>query len=236
MSAWCSLAYKYSDLVNFGQGGDSKINTRRQETQLRDADDVLHVLAHDTGTWPNEGGGVSACRRDLVNGLSTVRWHVIAENANDVGIPKFQIEKNVQSLSVLPLWGMDFLTPTHGVFQDYRDSAVQQRLHNVSDADIRTNFFPILESLVRCARALKFDRSHVEEASQALLDLNSYFAADRHWGRVWMSDTVKQRWREFWLSEDVTNARPLSEWPTSWTPWDKATKSTAQPLRTRRWR
>ncbi|KAK5170096.1 uncharacterized protein LTR77_004680 [Saxophila tyrrhenica] len=212
ISSWCSLAYKYSDLVNFGQGGDSKINTRRHETQIRDADDVLHVLAHDTGTWPNEGGGVSACRRDLVNNLQTIRWHVVAENANDFGIPKFQIEKNVQSLSVLPLWGMDFLTPTHGVFQDYRDSAVQQRLQNVSDADIRTNFFPILASLVKCARAIKFDSSHVEEASQALLDLNSYFATDRHWSRVWTSDAVKQRWRELWLSEDVTNARPLSQW------------------------
>ncbi|KAK3719243.1 hypothetical protein LTR37_004462 [Vermiconidia calcicola] len=212
VSSWCSLSYKYSDLVNFGQGGDSKINTRRQETQIKDSDDVLHVLAHDTGTWPNEGGGVSACRRDLVNNLTTIRWHVVAENANDFGIPKFQIEKNVQSLSVLPLWGMDFLTPTHGVFQDYRDSEVQQRLHNVSDADIRTNFFPILESLVKCARAIKFDRSHVEESSQALLDLNSYFSSERHWGQVWMSEAVKERWRELWLSEDVTNARPISQW------------------------
>lgn len=212
VSSWCSLAYKYSDLVSFGQGGDSKINTRRQETQIRDSDDVLHVLAHDTGTWPNEGGGVSACRRDMVNNLQTIRWHVIAENANDFGIPKFQIERNVQSLSVLPLWGMDFLTPTHGVFQDYRDSAVQQRLHKTSDADIRINFFPILESLVKCARAIKFDRSHVEEASQALLDLNSYFASERHWSQVWMSDTVKEKWQELWLSEDVTNARPMSQW------------------------
>lgn len=212
VSAWCTICYKISDLTGLGQGGDSKINTRKQETQMQDSDNVLHVLAHDTGTWPNEGGGVSACRRDLVNNLDSIRWHVIAENANDFGTPKFQIERSVMSLSVLSLWGLDFLTPTHGVFQSFRDSAVQQRLNNVSDDDIRINFFPILESLVSCARAVKFDRSHIAEASQALLDLNAYFSSERHWSYVWMSSLVKQRWRELWLSEDVHNARPLSEW------------------------
>lgn len=48
----------------------------------------------------------------MVNNLNTIRWHVIAENANDFGIPKFQTERNVQSLSILPLWGLDFLTPS----------------------------------------------------------------------------------------------------------------------------
>lgn len=212
VSAWSSLAYKYGDLLSFGQGGDCRINTRSQATQIQDSDDVLHVLAMDTGTWPNEGGGVSACRRDMVNDLNSIRWHVVAENANDYGVPKFQIEKNVQSLSVLPLWGLDFLTPTHGVFEDFLDSAVQQRSNNTSNADIKKNFLPILQSLVRCARAIRFDRQHIEESSQALLDLNSYFESDRHWGEVWNSDIVKEYWRELWLAEDVENARPISEW------------------------
>ena len=27
-----------------------------------------------------------------------------------------------------------------------------------------------------------------------------------------MSDTVKEKWRELWLTEDMDNARPISEW------------------------
>ncbi|KAK5150465.1 hypothetical protein LTS14_010155 [Recurvomyces mirabilis] len=213
VSSWCStLTFKYSDLASFGQGGDTRINTRSQSTQLSDSQDTLHVLAMDTGTWPIEGGGVSACRRDMVNDLTTIRWHVLAESANDFSVPKFQIEKNVQSLTLLPLWGLDFLTPTHGVFQDSLDSAIQQRLYSTTDADIRENFFPILTSLVKCSRAVNFTREHIDESTAALVALNAYFEVSRHWSEVWTSKLVKQKWRELWLNDDVENAIPISQW------------------------
>ncbi|KAF2216717.1 glycosyltransferase family 4 protein [Cercospora zeae-maydis SCOH1-5] len=212
VSSWSSIAFRYGDLDNFGQGGDARINTRAQSTQIRDTHDTLNVLAMDTGTWPNEGGGVSACRRDVVNDLSTIRWHVVAENANDFGVPKFQTECNIQSLTVLPLWGMDFLTPHHGVFEGILDSAVQRRSNHTYHADIETNFLPILTSLIKCARAIRFGPEHIEEASQALVDLSNYFAKDRHWTETWMSEPVKRRWRELWLAEDVENAVPISKW------------------------
>ncbi|KAK4984016.1 hypothetical protein LTR50_006855 [Elasticomyces elasticus] len=212
VSAWLSLAYKYSDFSSFGQGGDTRINTRGISTQMQDGEDVLHILAMDTGTWPNEGGGVSACRRDMVNDLKTIRWHVLAESANDYGVPKFQIERNVQSLSVLPLWGLDFLTPIHGVFRDSLDSSVQKRYQDTRSADIRRNFLPILTSLVRCSRAVRFDKEHVEEATRALVDLNAYFEESRHWTEVWTSEIVKEKWRELWLCEDMENTVPISQW------------------------
>lgn len=212
VSSWSSLAFKLSDLYTFGQGGDARINTRKMTTQMKDSDETLHVLAMDTGTWPNEGGGVSACRRDMVNDLKTIRWHVLAEMANDFGTPKFQIERNVQSLTILPLWGLDFLTPTHGVFQDYLDSEVQQKSFDTSEADIVLNFMPILVTLVRCSRAIKIEHHHIEEATRALVDLNTYFESSRHWTKVWTSDVVKEKWRELWLTEELENARPVSEW------------------------
>lgn len=212
ISSWTPLAYKMSDLSTFGQGGDARINTRSQSSQMRDTEDELHVLAFDTGTWPNEGGGVSACRRDMVNNLNSIRWHIVAENANDFGVPKFQIEKNVQSLTVLPLWGMDFLTPTHGVFQNILDSEVQRKSHETRDDDIRKKFIPILKTLVRGARAINIDRQMIEESTKALIDLNTYFESGRHWGDVWLSPIVKQAWRELWLAENVENARSIEEW------------------------
>ncbi|KAF7122624.1 hypothetical protein CNMCM5793_000649 [Aspergillus hiratsukae] len=212
ISSWTQLAFKISDLYSFGQGGDARINTRTLSTQLQDTDSELHVLAMDTGTWPNEPGGVSACRRDMVNDLKHIRWHILAEAANDFGVPKFQIERNVQSLTVLPQWGLDFLNPTHGVFQNCLDSAVVEKSYDTTVADIRQNFLPILSSIVRCSRAVQLTRSHIEEATRALVDLNTYFESSRSWNDVWMSDTVKQAWREMWLSEDMPGAVPVSQW------------------------
>ena len=210
---WTNAAYRISDLYSFGQGGDCTITTRTVSQQLHDSDRELHVLAMDTGTWPNEGGGVSACRRDMVNDLSTIRWHVMAESANDYGVPKFQIERNVQSLSILPLWGLDYLTPIHGVFENYLDSAVQRRSNATNARDIERNFLPILTSLVKCARAINVTQEHILEGTKALVDLNQYFQSSRHWSDVWLSEPAKQRWRELWLSEDVgDNCRSFADW------------------------
>lgn len=212
VGAWTQFAFKTADLYIFGTGGDTAINTRSTATQIEDRANRLHVLTMDTGTWPNEGGGVSACRRDMVNDLTTIRWHIVAECANDYGFPKFQAERNVQSLVVLPLWGLDYLQPSHGVFEPITDTQIQEKSHNTSDKDIKTKFLPILRTLVKCARAIKLDHSHIEEGTKALLDLNKYFESGRHWSDVWMSDVTKDEWRVLWLTEDMENARPISEW------------------------
>ncbi|KAI6711821.1 glycosyl transferase: group 1 family protein [Diplocarpon mali] len=212
ISSWVHIAFKISDFYSMGTGGDSRINTRTLSTQLRDSDDELHILSMDTSTWPNEPGGVSACRRDMVNDLKTIRWHVVAESANDYGVPKFQIERNVQSLTVIPQWGLDFLNPTHGVLQNILDSEVVSRSFDTRTADIKANFLPILTSLVRTSRALHLNREHIEEATKALCDLNTYFESSRNWNDVWDSDIVKQTWRELWLTEDMPDTLPVSEW------------------------
>ncbi|KAL4981871.1 hypothetical protein BDW68DRAFT_171727 [Aspergillus falconensis] len=212
ISSWTQMAFKISDLYSFGIGGDARINTRTLSTQLQDTSTQLHVLAMDTATWPNEPGGVSACRRDMVNDLKGIRWHIISENANDYGVPKFQIERNVQSLTVLPQWGLDFLNPTHGVFQNTLDSAVVERSQDTRKEDIRRHFVPILARLVRCARTTNLKRHHIEEATNALVDLNTYFESGRSWNDVWMSETVKTAWRELWLSDDVDDALPVERW------------------------
>ncbi|CBF80400.1 hypothetical protein AN8369.2 [Aspergillus nidulans FGSC A4] len=212
ISSWTQMAFKISDLYSFGIGGDARINTRTLSTQLQDTSTQLHVLAMDTATWPNEPGGVSACRRDMVNDLRGIRWHIISENANDYGVPKFQIERNVQSLTVLPQWGLDFLNPTHGVFQNTLDSAVVERSQDTRKDDIKRHFVPILSRLVRCARTANLKRHHIEEATNALVDLNTYFESGRSWNDVWMSKTVKTAWRELWLSDDVDDALPVEKW------------------------
>jgi hypothetical protein len=88
ISGWAPLAIKIADLHGFGQGGDANSCTRPKDPDFDS--DVLQVLAVDSGTWPNEGGGISACR-DMINNLRSVNWQVIAESANDFGLPKHQV-------------------------------------------------------------------------------------------------------------------------------------------------
>ncbi|KAI1843142.1 hypothetical protein JX266_010669 [Neoarthrinium moseri] len=212
ISSWVHIAFKLSDLSTFGRAGDARINTRHLSSQIMDNEHELHVLCMDTSTWPNDPGGVSACRRDMINDLNTIKWHVLAESANDYGVPRFQIERNVQSLTILPLWGLDFLNPVHGILESSLDTAVVQRSFDTCPADIMQNFIPILGSLVKCARTVKLTREHVEEATNALVHLNTYFETSRNWSDVWNHPIVKERWRELWLSEDIDDALNISEW------------------------
>ncbi|KAF1914209.1 glycosyl transferase [Ampelomyces quisqualis] len=211
ISAWTPLAIRMSDLFSFGQGGDAVIFTRTKILQ-GDTDKNLHVIAVDTGTWPNEGGGVSACRRDLINNLRTIKWHMVVESANDFGLPKHQTEENVESLKVLPLWGLDFMHPSHGMFTNKLDSEVDHLVKEATITDIKTNFIPTLTALVRGARAINMTSADVKQATRALVNLNTYFQDSRHWKEVWTSDIVKDTWRKLWLTEDMPNAQPPSQW------------------------
>jgi hypothetical protein len=211
ISAWTPLAIRMSDLFSFGQGGDAVIFTRTKALQ-RDTDSNLHVIAVDTGTWPNEGGGVSACRRDLINNLRTIKWHMVVESANDFGLPKHQTEENVESLKVIPLWGLDFMHPNHGMFTNKLDSEVDHLVKAATISDIETNFIPTLTALVRGARATTMTSADVKQATRALVNLNTYFQDSRHWKEVWTSDIVKDTWRNLWLADDMPNAQSPSEW------------------------
>jgi hypothetical protein len=211
ISAWTPLAIRLADLFSFGQGGDAVVYTRTKALQP-DNDDTLHVIAVDTGTWPNEGGGVSACRRDLINNLRTIRWNMVVESANDFGLPKHQTQENVESLKVIPLWGLDFMHPVHGMFFNKLDSEVDHLIQDATREDIRQNFIPTLTALVKGARAVNLSDADVKQATRAFVNLNTYFQDSRHWKEVWESDTVKDAWRNLWLADDLPNTKPPSEW------------------------
>lgn len=212
VSSWTPLAIKINDLYSFGQGGDACSRTRSNATQEEEDEAALHVIAVDTGTWPNEGGGVSACRSDVINNLRSVKWHMVAESANDFGIPKRQIERNIHSLKVIPIWGLDLMTPTHGLFNNRLDSEVEHVTTHVTKLDIERNFVPILTALVRGARSLDFSMADIKQVTRALVNLNAYFEADHHWSAVWNSDIVKSAWRHLWLSQQADNSLPSAKW------------------------
>lgn len=263
ISSWCPLAIKKMDLYSFGQGGDANSRTRSKEPDFDN--DELQVLAVDSGTWPNEGGGVSACRRDMINNLRSVSWFMIAESANDceanlilyfipsgessgvgiaphkasqrpagtespgappsafrtfciilirlvAGLPKHQTEMNVRSLKVIPLWGLDFLTPTHGLFSDRLDSEVEHVPRHATKLDIERNFLPILTALVKGARTTKFSKSDILQTTRALVSLNTYFSETKHWGAVWKSRVVRDTFKDLWISQDLVTPTGSEGW------------------------
>lgn len=204
VGGWTFLAIKMSHLFSMGPAGDMVVNTRSSDAfnVVGKDSSSLHVLAADTGTWPTEGGGVSCCRRDMVDNLDRVKWHIIAEVANDLGMPRFQTTKNVHSVKLLAQWGLDFFTAHHGVLENYLDGQVEDRINSVADAEIEKNFVPILKVLIRGARTKKFTKTQIHELTQMLLDLNSYFE-NRDWRQVWKSEPVRRAWHKYWLSDTL---------------------------------
>ncbi|KFZ18278.1 hypothetical protein V502_04173 [Pseudogymnoascus sp. VKM F-4520 (FW-2644)] len=214
ISSWSPLAIKMNDLRSLGPGGDAAAHTKSKLASQKNEDrDALHVIAVDTGTWPNEGGGVSACRRDVINNLNSIKWHMVVETANDFGLPIHQLEKNVHSLKMVPLWGLDMMTPTHGLFQNRLDSEVRHIPRHTDLIDIKENFVPVLAALVWGARSLELEISDIKQMTRALVNLNAYFTSRRYpWSVVWNSKVVKNAWRRLWLSKVSDNVRPCSAW------------------------
>ncbi|KHJ35338.1 putative glycosyl group 1 family protein [Erysiphe necator] len=187
ISGWAPLAIKIADLYSFGQGGDA--NSRKRSKIFNFNGDKLQVLAIDSGTWPNEGGGVSACRRDMINNLHRVKC-----------------------LKIIPLWGLDFLTPTHGLFEDRLNTEVEHIFCNSIKSDVKLNFVPVLKALVRGARTNIHTKNDILQATRALVNLNAYFSKGRHWSTVWTSKIVKEAWRNLWTCHDLANSTTSGNW------------------------
>jgi hypothetical protein len=70
-------------------------------------------------------------------------------------------EMNVRSLKIIPLWGLDFLTPTHGLFKDKLDTEVEHVPRHATKLDVERNFLPILTALVKGARTSHISQSDI---------------------------------------------------------------------------
>jgi hypothetical protein len=199
ISKACSLPIKIADLYTMGLGKDATQITNKPDDCLQDTIDRISIIFNDIGCWPNAPGGVSNCRRDLVNGHKTIRNHVLAEAANDYGIPRFQLETNVQSLKVLPLWGLDFKTAQHGLIDNLLQSQVDRKIASTdAENDIVKVFIPILQCFVRVARIKRPSRADLIACSNALLEMSVYFE-QKDYNRTWSAKEVEVAWIHAWL-------------------------------------
>jgi len=215
VSQTCPMLIKSSDLFEMGLAKDCSRLTARPEDTYRDTPNSTSVIFSDNGCWPDNPGGVSNCRRDLVNGHTTIRGHCLAEGANDYGIPRYQIERNVNSLKVLPLWGLDGKTPNHCLLDNLLQGQIDDRLSDTDvDHDVVKIFIPLLKSFVRGARSRRYKREDLVTYSNVILKMNRYFET-RDFNKTWNSDVVWQAWIEAWLCDykdsNVINFRDMLE-------------------------
>ncbi|TID17874.1 hypothetical protein E6O75_ATG10519 [Venturia nashicola] len=198
VSQRCALLIKAADLYTMGLGKDANQITNRPNC-YQDTDNRISIIFNDIGCWPDAPGGVSNCRRDLVDGLTTIRNHVIGETANDYGIPRYQIEKNIQSMKLLPLWGMDGKTANHGLIDNLLQSQVDEKMQDTKlQRDVVGLFIPLLKAFVKGARIKHPSRADLITASNSMLSMSTYFEA-HDYNKTWRSKEVEMAWIESWL-------------------------------------
>lgn len=210
-SQTCPLLIKSADLFTMGLGKDANQLTARLEDAYHDTSSTTSVIFSDNGCWPDNPGGVSNCRRDLVNGHSTIRGHCLAESANDFGIPRYQIERNVNSLKVLPLWGLDGKTPYHGLLDNLLQSQVDEKIVATKvKEDVEGVFIPLLKLFVRGARSKRYTRQDLIDYTNVILKISRYFERCDY-NKTWNSDEVWNAWIESWLFDyndpNISSAR-----------------------------
>ncbi|KAH7239890.1 uncharacterized protein BKA55DRAFT_706140 [Fusarium redolens] len=201
VSELCLLRLKTSDLYAMGLSNDATPITARPQDCFKDTEDRVSIIFNDIGCWPVAPGGVSNCRRDLVNGHSTIRNHVLAECANDYGVPRFQIEKNVQSLKLLPLWGIDGGTANHGVIDNLLESQVDEKIANTQvQRDIIDTFLPLLTEFVKGARTKHLSRADLIKYGNVILSMAKYYEY-KDYSSTWTSLHLEEGWVAAWLKE-----------------------------------
>lgn len=204
------LAIRPADLFTMGLSKDSNYVINTPEDSFIDTDDRLAVIFTDTGCWPDAPGGVSNCRRDLVDGHRTIRNYALTEGAYDWATPRFQVERNLQLVQNLPLWGLDGKSPSHGLLDNLLQSQVDQRARATSKRNIKEIFIPILKRLIKGARTIRNSQQDLRELTIAFLRLNEYFETNDFMS-TWRSAAVRRVWRESWLIEyDDPNVNGLA--------------------------
>ncbi|KPM42671.1 hypothetical protein AK830_g3862 [Neonectria ditissima] len=204
------LTIKTADLYSMGLSNDATEVTARPQDCFNDTHNRISVVFNDIGCWPVAPGGVSNCRRDLVNGHKTIRNHVLSECANDYGIPRFQIEKSVQSLKLLPLWGIDGGTANHGLIDNLLESVVDEKVANTNvQRDIVGIFIPLMMDFVKGARSKRLTRQDLIKYSNVILSMAQYYE-QKDYTYTWQSTQLENAWVAAWLThyDDPNIANP----------------------------
>ena len=192
-----NLHLKYSDLEILGTGGDGTEIGRQSETENDDS--ILPVMNLDSGTWPTGGGGVGSCRRDLIDYLEHIRWHSLVEIGSAEAVQRdYQIERNIASITYLPLWDVDFSSPDENIYRklDYR-ALCRKKMHT-KDEIITNIFSPIIYQLIYACMDEDLTNDKLKEYEELFVDLYLYFQKC-DWTISWNHVVTQRTWICTWL-------------------------------------
>jgi len=198
---------KISDLLGLVPGGymhdmveyESKHQENRLIGSLDDAP-ALDVVGIDSGTWPADGGGVAACRRDVVDRLSTISWTQFAEIGNPMKLTQYQIERNIRSLTLIPLWGDIVNDPCALLLTDIPYGTLAARRWRTTPKAIEQYFIPILDKLIEaCSLVVEPTDKMLEEQTSMIVNMYTYFQ-EFDWITTWNDPLVNATWRSGWCN------------------------------------
>jgi len=199
------LMCRYSDLQAMLPGGQAKTVGADSETADKiihmksNSGKYLHVQGLDSGTWPMDGGGVASCRRDVINKLPNVWWEMVAEVGNDMKIihNAYQVERNVWSLALVPLWGNDFGSPSNTVRSDEPAVALGVSEWRATGASIQKTFTPLLATLVEGCTNGAMVGADIVRYTDAIVAIYEYFG-EHGWVATWDSNETRAAWIKIW--------------------------------------
>ncbi|KAI8803161.1 hypothetical protein BJ742DRAFT_652691, partial [Cladochytrium replicatum] len=198
------LHIRVSDLYSLGCGGDANEVSSQMFSHLdkrAEVNELLHVLNLDSGTWPTGGGGVGSCRRDLIDHLQNVRWTAIAEIGGSELVQKdYQIERNVDSIIYVPLWDVDFGSPSENVYKTEPYMHLHMKVIKTSKRVISLKFSKILVDLIKGILCTNLNHDSIAQYTNTFVSLYLYFQ-EYDWVRTWNHPITHETWMKTWLHE-----------------------------------
>ena len=205
------LLMRVSDLLICGEGGDEHAhgNTEMERAEVISyseslkfsPDNPLNVMGLDSGTWPMDGGGVASCRRDVIDRLPRVRWHQLSEIGNMMKLVQadYQIQKNVASLTYLPLFGPELFGPSQNVLSDIPYGELAHRLWITTTEVVERYFCPLVRQLVRASNCEQPSDLQLDSFTNTFTNMHVYF---QHfdWTKTWENPAVITVWRAEWIA------------------------------------
>eukprot|EP00163_Fabomonas_tropica_P032433 TRINITY_DN812_c0_g2_i14.p1 TRINITY_DN812_c0_g2~~TRINITY_DN812_c0_g2_i14.p1 ORF type:complete len:4409 (+),score=1027.50 TRINITY_DN812_c0_g2_i14:338-13564(+) len=215
------LILKIPDLLLLGTGGESHsmetLSTYRSQHILtantgagaaHTEQSPLYCFGLDSGTWPADGGGVASCRRDLVDRLSRVRWNQVSELGHNMKVVQrdYQVDRNVQSLTFIHLWGSELGGPNESILSETAYGLLSAKRWRTTDAVIHQYFIPLLRQLVSFVDQREFTTKQCDHVARIFVNLYLFWQ-NFDWTTSWEHPAVHFAWRKMWMRKEHERAR-----------------------------
>lgn len=125
-------------------------------------------------------------------------------------VKSFQIEENVNSVCLLPLWGFDWLDQIHDLTMTRPDSRVELMRDRINDQVIE-QFISILKRMVSLAHVRELTREDLSSVYQAFSDYYDFFQI--HSYQIWAHKRVTLAWMNM-MTDGLEKGSCSIEFPT----------------------